>query len=156
MPKDDWWTLEEEVRLIELVASERCTKDIAVKSGRSRNAVIGKIGRLRHAGRITETHWAWDDEKKLFIPRKPRVAKPKPKPAPQPKPKREPGNHTPDPWIHRALPKLPMRRVTLMELRPQRCHWPVGEPGEPGFCFCGNATDGRPYCAPHHAFAHHG
>lgn len=31
------------------------------------------------------------------------------------------------------------------------CAWPIGDPGKPGFRFCGapRATVGRPYCAEH-------
>lgn len=30
------------------------------------------------------------------------------------------------------------------------CQWPEGDPGSPGFRFCGDATViGKPYCAPH-------
>lgn len=41
------------------------------------------------------------------------------------------------------------QRKTLMELGPFHCRWPVGDPTEAGFFFCGGvATDG-PYCASH-------
>ena len=40
--------------------------------------------------------------------------------------------------------------VTLDKLRPGMCAWPIGDPGTPGFHFCGEkSTEGKPYCEPH-------
>jgi len=37
----------------------------------------------------------------------------------------------------------------------RQCCWPIGEPGEPGFHFCGAAPQERsPYCAAHHGLAY--
>jgi GcrA cell cycle regulator len=54
---------------------------------------------------------------------------------------------------------LPMEKpthgVTLLELDGAHCRWPLGEPGNPDFRFCGgNALTGFPYCAPHTRMAH--
>lgn len=36
------------------------------------------------------------------------------------------------------------------------CSWPMGDPKQPGFHFCGaQAEPGRPYCAAHCAMAYH-
>lgn len=36
------------------------------------------------------------------------------------------------------------------------CQWPVGDPKEPNFHFCGQPVEaGRPYCASHCAVAYH-
>jgi GcrA cell cycle regulator len=43
------------------------------------------------------------------------------------------------------------QRRTLMQLTLQTCKWPVGEPGQPDFFFCGaESTRGSSYCAGHH------
>lgn len=40
--------------------------------------------------------------------------------------------------------------LRLDALRPGMCCWPIGEPGEPSFHFCGETIEpGRPYCARH-------
>lgn len=40
--------------------------------------------------------------------------------------------------------------VTLDKLRPGMCAWPIGDPGAPGFHFCGEkSTESKPYCEPH-------
>lgn len=42
------------------------------------------------------------------------------------------------------------RVVTIENLAPDDCHWPIGDPLKPGFSFCGNKPKaGRPYCAAH-------
>lgn len=51
------------------------------------------------------------------------------------------------------------RRVALMDLTLRTCRWPIGDPREPGFGFCGDpsadlcADPARPYCAAHAAIA---
>jgi GcrA cell cycle regulator len=49
-----------------------------------------------------------------------------------------------------------MRRLQLVELKDRHCKWPIGDPHQSGFYFCGSdALDGQVYCAFHHrqAFA---
>ena len=47
------------------------------------------------------------------------------------------------------LPKS--RMIQIAELSHTVCHWPIGDPREPGFAFCGlGIGTGRTYC-PHHA-----
>jgi len=56
-----------------------------------------------------------------------------------------------------APPKVKPRPANVVELSVPRaaegqpaCKWPIGEPGELDFTFCGGVTvQGRPYCAPH-------
>jgi GcrA cell cycle regulator len=53
------------------------------------------------------------------------------------------------------VPETPMRGMTLLELDSTHCHWPCGEPGKPGFLFCGSdARLGFSYCAFHERVAH--
>lgn len=45
----------------------------------------------------------------------------------------------------------PEQRRSLVELDETVCHWPVGDPCQPGFFFCGApAKAGKPYCRAHH------
>jgi GcrA cell cycle regulator len=47
------------------------------------------------------------------------------------------------------------QRKTLLELTSKTCRWPVGEPGEPGFFFCGAEPDEDcVYCAAHEVRAY--
>lgn len=45
--------------------------------------------------------------------------------------------------------------ITLMDLEPGMCHWPVGDPKDEDFHFCGCKTHhGRVYCDYHHSIAY--
>jgi GcrA cell cycle regulator len=45
--------------------------------------------------------------------------------------------------------------VRLEGLGANMCSWPVGNPGEPKFHFCGEVSaPGKPYCAKHCAIAY--
>lgn len=46
--------------------------------------------------------------------------------------------------------------VTLMDLTPRTCRWPVGDPRHDDFRFCGDyAEPGKVYCCQHHALAYY-
>ena len=48
-------------------------------------------------------------------------------------------------------------RVGIMELKLNTCRWPVGDPTDDDFHFCGkNTVMGKPYCAQHCAMAYVG
>jgi GcrA cell cycle regulator len=45
--------------------------------------------------------------------------------------------------------------ITLMQLTSKTCHWPLGDPQQPDFGFCGNLIlEGCPYCAEHAKLAY--
>ncbi len=49
----------------------------------------------------------------------------------------------------------PVHVLRLEALRVGMCSWPIGEPGEDNFHFCGSsAVPGKPYCAKHCAVAY--
>lgn len=42
------------------------------------------------------------------------------------------------------------QRCTILDLTDSKCHWPIGDPGQPDFFFCGGKTlNGVPYCGYH-------
>lgn len=46
--------------------------------------------------------------------------------------------------------------VTIFDLEPGMCRWPVGDPKADEFRFCGaNAVSGRSYCCRHHSIAYY-
>lgn len=48
----------------------------------------------------------------------------------------------------------PAPGTAILALKAASCRWPLGEPGEAGFRFCGGLRlPGRPYCAGHAARA---
>jgi GcrA cell cycle regulator len=167
--KADLWTDEQEECLLEACKSTHRICDIAlalepVRHGITRNAVIGKIQRLRRQGHQITTGLPGGGYPGQNTRRKGRkvrkVVQPFVPPEIQavstlPKPRRG----LPPPDTVQPEPNgetLTMRRLTLLELGPRTCRWPIGDVGEPGFFFCGNPTDPeRVYCPVHHAVAHY-
>ena len=50
----------------------------------------------------------------------------------------------------------PEQRLTLLQLNEHTCKWPIGDPLTPDFYFCGQPHDeGRPYCDFHSRRAYH-
>lgn len=135
--------------------------------GVTRNAVIGKVHRLGLSGRAKAPAST--------------VSRMRPKPAPaanqQRRPVSAPGQvhrptyatqggaalamsaapaprPTPAPRIvpiEVVETEFVCERVTIMELRENMCRWPLGDPSQPEFRFCGGrSTPGTAYC-PHHS-----
>lgn len=116
----------------------------------TRNAVIGKVHRLGLAGRATSSRM------KTIRPR-PRVAVAK-RPA---KPKFNPGGNSAlrNLYLADAEPYVPpveevvipmAERKDLQSLAEHNCRWPIGDPQEADFHFCGrNKVTGLPYCEFH-------
>lgn len=52
-------------------------------------------------------------------------------------------------------PAVTPENVTIMDLRENMCRWPLGDPSQPDFRFCGSrTTPGSAYCACHSAIAY--
>jgi GcrA cell cycle regulator len=132
--------------------------------GVTRNAVIGKVHRLGLSGRAKSTSSA------ASRMRPKAASQPARRPTPTPAP-RQPsfavrGNAalaiaaapvarpTPAPRlapIEVVETALVCERVTIMELRENMCRWPLGDPSQAEFRFCGGrSTPGAAYC-PHHS-----
>lgn len=147
------WTEERVAELKKLWAEGHSASQIAKRLGNvTRNAVIGKVHRLGLSGRATPSR---------PVKRPPRLARPKPQHV-----ARQANGSTgtagvpatadtaPAPVIREVnvepqrLPNGDM--VTVMTVKDTMCKWPVGDPADPAFGFCGHAThDGAPYCTEH-------
>lgn len=54
-----------------------------------------------------------------------------------------------------AKPKPEPKIRSVVDLSAHTCRWPIGDPREPGFHFCGKpANPGKPYCGEHAAIAY--
>ncbi|MDD4520138.1 MAG: global cell cycle regulator GcrA-like protein [Alphaproteobacteria bacterium] len=99
------------------------TGEIGKRLGVSKNAVVGKAHRLGLESRPSPIH---------------REEKTKEKPV---KAKKK-----------AAVKKAPKKKekLVLNDLHFNSCRWPIGDPKDPDFHFCGKETFmGRPYCAEH-------
>lgn len=139
------WT-EERVERMKALWGEGLSASQVAKTlgGVSRNAVIGKLHRLKLTGT------------RPTPPRLRRAASPR---------RARPGTH----WKPRrpatdvaavaapvvaVAPEGPGLFRSLAELKPRCCKWPIGDPLAAEFSLCGRPTDGRSYCPGHHRTAH--
>ncbi len=143
------WTEDRVETLKKLWAEGFSAAQIANQMGGiTRNAVIGKVHRLGLSGRGTPSRTI----------KRSAIAKPK-KAANAPKPRGTLANSTatlPAPAPIRAIRTIRTGNVTtVLGLRECMCKWPIGEPGEDGFGFCGGPTmPGQTYCAEHAVVAY--
>lgn len=178
------WTDDRVEKLKELWSDGMSASQIAkILGGVTRNAVIGKVHRLGLSNRGPTTPAAASDDAKSAEAAKsvkPAAAKPAVKPEPveevaaEPAPTpavvrrtppvirdatqpRAPGAPTPEEEAARAtlaeIEKI-ARRITLLELTERTCKWPIGDPNDADFAFCGlGCVPGKPYCQYHVAVA---
>lgn len=65
------------------------------------------------------------------------------------------GRPSPIKRVKQKQPKQDSRISSVIDLSAHTCRWPVGDPKEPGFHFCGKpAIPGKPYCPEHAAIAY--
>lgn len=128
------WTEDRVELLTKLWGEGKTAAEIAKElGGVTRNAVIGKAHRLKLSNRVSP----------IQQNKKPTTIKPAPSAkAPQ-----------------RAIAKAPSqdnrKTVPLTELKAGQCRWPIGDPQEENFGFCGcEAIAGLPYCVEHAKIAY--
>ncbi|MAQ71463.1 MAG: gcrA cell cycle regulator family protein [Alphaproteobacteria bacterium] len=169
------WTDDRVNLLKELWGEGKTAKEIAqlLGGGLTRNAVIGKAHRMKLSGRVSpiQQNKTVAQEKKEASARKsgklkdirtPIVpAAKKPVPAAKvatPKKDTETGGKT---FVTRRRPTPPEANeaqgagVELAEIKEKMCRWPIGDPKEDDFHFCGGrVTSSLPYCDVHAQIAY--
>jgi GcrA cell cycle regulator len=125
-----------------------------IGTGITRNAVIGKVHRLGMSGRIKSAPTA--------MPRARERTEPIASPAPQTTIVVQ-GNTVLAAVAAPELAPRPIEKVvvpicqtvTMLELRETMCRWPLGDPSQPEFRFCGaRSSGGLPYCESHRRLAY--
>lgn len=142
-----FWTEERLKILTARLADNKTFVAIAAELGTTKNAVIGKahrmglLARARYAavaGR-PRSHARYDYQVRRIATRKAAKVKAdavKAKATP-PEPKAE------------VIPLRP-RPLGIVDLERRHCRWPIGDPGDPDFHFCGrHRAASSPYCAQH-------
>ena len=149
-PELQTWTDDRVELLKKLWADGLSASQIAGElGGITRNAVIGKVHRLGLSGRAKAPSSSVPRQRK---PRAPSMFRPQrammrgntalAMPAYDYEPEPEPE------LIENIIPIG--QRCTLLELDQEKCHWPIGDPAQPDFFFCGGKTNtGTPYCGYH-------
>jgi len=140
------WTTDRVERLKSCLDAGFSCAEIAREIGVTRNAVTGKISRLKLT-RVKDAMAA--RRERGFAPgvQRPRIV-----------------TQHQILMALRAAPELTAQapvagnahRCTLMELGHGKCRWPISEPGADDFWFCGDApVEGLPYCPGHARIAYH-
>ena len=139
------WTPDETTTLIENWATKSGSQ-LAALLNRTRNSIAGKTKRLQENGTLPS----------LIVKQyenQPRQSRPRPPPRPkivELKPLNKIVRETaPAPAPARFNGSKP---CTLFDLTDARCHWPIGDPKQPDFHFCGAAKipePSVPYCDHH-------
>ena len=149
------WTDERVEQLKKLWSEGLSASQIAKQlGGVTRNAVIGKVHRLGLSGRATPSRPA----RRTVKPSRPRTATPAatapaaraaavhPAATAAPAP-------TPAPVEPAVLPSGEF--ATVLTLRDSMCKWPIGDPAQAEFRFCGRkTTGGNAYCEAHSSMAY--
>jgi GcrA cell cycle regulator len=144
-----FWTIANIDRLKKLFADGLSFGQIGGVMGCSRNAAIGKAGRIGLTSKGRPIGYV--NHKKVGRPAVKRA----------PSQNVHPGFWDIDqegkPFIRPEAPPPPeMVRCSILELTPTSCRFPFGQPKDPGFFFCGNETGDKknPYCPYHMGIAY--
>ena len=114
------WTAEKIKQLKKLWLKGKSTIEIGKELGISKNAVVGKVHRLELAAR------------------------------PSPIKRTEKTKSTNSAAKKTVKKELKPKNITLMDLKLNSCRWPIGDPSDDDFHFCGADTvTGKPYCSEH-------
>ncbi|MGF1628778.1 MAG: GcrA family cell cycle regulator [Kiloniellaceae bacterium] len=140
------WTEERVAELMRLWEAGRSASEIGRLLGVSKNSVVGKAHRMKLKARPSPI-------KRGSTPHVRRVAiatipKPVAQAATAPKPA--------ETRVSAAAPApRPVRAVARANGKGPSCLWPIGDPGDQDFHFCGApAVAGKPYCDEHCARAY--
>jgi GcrA cell cycle regulator len=140
------WTDERVAELMRLWEAGRSASEIGRLLGVSKNSVVGKAHRMKLKARPSPI-------KRGSAPQVRRVAV-----ASMPKPVMQ-APAAPKPAESRVATAAPARRPVRAVARSNgkgpNCLWPIGDPGDQDFHFCGApAVAGKPYCDEHCARAY--
>ncbi len=148
------WTDERVALLKKLWTEGHSASQIASQlGGVTRNAVIGKVHRLGLSGRATPSRPV-KKPPRLARPKPPRqkvaaqvaVADPKAAPvrtAAVAQAEKDAAAHLPPAILEDGS------TASILNIRDSMCKWPIGDPADASFAFCGRKAEGGVYCAEH-------
>ncbi len=118
--------------------------------GVTRNAVIGKVHRLGLSGRATPSR---PPRRTVTVSRPRPAVRPQRAPTAPAAPRRPAVAAIRPPMKPAPLPNG--EYATVLTLSDHICRWPIGDPGEADFQFCGRRSKtGSPYCEAHAQMAY--
>ena len=140
------WTDDRVATLTKLWADGLSASQIAKQlGGVTRNAVIGKVHRLGLSGRAKPSSPARKAAARKTASRASAATKPKSKPSRAPSAPRTPRViakvAAPPPPPLEAKLLADGKFATILTITDHMCKWPIGDPGQDNFRFCGRKTD---------------
>ena len=156
------WTDERVALLKRLWKDGKSAAEIAkaLSKGVTRNAVIGKAHRMGLSGRpspIKKSASGSEKKSAKFPLKKIRGVKGVNKSSATSAKKRNapPSKETAKSKKSEKENLQPSGGVSLIDLTERMCRWPIGDPREDDFTFCGRSiNEGTPYCSSHAAMAY--
>ncbi|MEO3431012.1 GcrA family cell cycle regulator [Pelagibius sp. CAU 1746] len=140
------WTEERVAELMRLWEAGRSASEIGRLLGVSKNSVVGKAHRMKLKARPSPI------KRGATPPVRRSVAAAMPKPAAQVSVAPRQVQERP---VAPAPARRPARPVARSGGKGPSCLWPIGDPGDQDFHFCGEpAVPGKPYCDEHCARAY--
>ena len=155
------WTPELVKELKRLWSKGLTTVEIGNRLGMSKNAIVGKAHRLGLESRPSPIK---REKKKEVVIEKIEEIKPTPENKVEEDVFTESASFPPEEILKaepiEETPKTKKRKykgVQLVDLKPTSCRWPLGDPKDADFCFCGQeCAEGKIYCEEHCAVAYTG
>jgi len=141
----DGWTVERVKQLVDLWEKGHSASSVAhLIGGRiSRNAVIGKVHRMGLPRRRDKNHFGT-----ISKVRQRKAKRPPPPPRKVAKPRITWRGVPYDPY--EPKPETLTATKTIKDLAANDCRWPIGDPQEKPFGYCGREkSPGLPYCVCH-------
>lgn len=134
------WTDERVALLKKMWGEGRTAAEIAKElGGVTRNAVIGKAHRLKLSNRVSPIQQNSREAENENLSALNRIRK-----------QAKVANDTGSAAVAVAAAPRRITGVPLSELKDKMCRWPLGDPKEENFRFCGDqAAAGLPYCCEH-------
>lgn len=139
------WEGDKLAELLKMYTDKCSLETMAAHFQRTRGSISGAIWRARQKGLVTSVRLS--------------VERPAPKPVQKPKPPVNPGTIALAQRL--TVPKVKKQRVrlrliddqnhvTFAQLELHHCRWPIGDPRQLDFRFCGcKRVAGKPYCEDH-------
>ncbi len=145
------WTDEMVENLKKMWKQGLTTNEIAKQLGVSKNSIVGKVHRLNLTARPSPIK-----KKEETASAKPTVAETSSKiPVNKTTQKSSPYTETGTKPVSFEKSSTNSACLKLTELDNHTCRWPVGDPRDDGFCFCGKKIrSGQTYCEEHAALAY--
>ncbi len=134
------WTEEQRELLKALWPTSASAAEIGVKcGGKSKGAVIGLANRMKLGSKKPSAAPKIEAKANVRMPAPRLVREPQPEVEPAPPPR---------------IVFVPENPVSFDDLEDGMCRWPIGDPGDENFAYCGCPSQGRPFCGAHERVAY--